>query len=229
MNDIHILISSDCLLDKDIGLLKLVEFYYRKGDMFLDNVLDNMVLEIQQYLEYTRDKYNPMIVFTKKEFWGAFTDSLYDQFIEYDYDRICELSCNTLLFITVSLMLKSNSDNKIDILCESEKEQDVIFDRLGKIPSTKLDFIIQSDWSKVDIGKYTDIYVKYVQDLSRFKVLDKKTLYISDHNLNLLDKEQNILIPDALNYMADNIVNTFSFYNFNNIEDDDEDKIKEDN
>lgn len=220
MADTNIIISSDCILDKDIGLLKIVEFFYRKLDIYLDNVLDDMVLEMQQYLEYTRLDKNPMVVFTYKEYWDDTIDSLYTEFLNSEKDRICEYSCSTLILNTILLMIKSNAKSRISILCESEYEQSIILKRLGGIASPKVDFIIEADWSKVDLGNYSDIYVKYVSDLDRFKTIHRKALYISNHALNMLNGDiyENVLIPDVLNYMEDNIINTFSFYNFNNIE-----------
>ena len=214
---IRSLILSDCILDKDIGLLKLVEFYYRNLDVFRDDILDHTVLEKQQYLEYTRTDKNPISVFIKPEYVDS-ADSLYSQFIDNESVRILELSCNTAIINMIKLIQLGDTPMEITIVCNTHYEADIIANRMNLHGFSNIRLLVEPDISKIDTNEYDEIYVKYIDQLDSFKKIQGKTIYISNHFLNLICYEDDpsliVFKPNAIKYMVDNIVNMFSLYNF---------------
>jgi len=222
MGDIQeILIPINTIIDTDIGLLKLVQFEYRVSDMFLDSILDAFELEYQQYFLYTRSHSNPLSVITKETYWDSI-DGMYEQFISTQYDKIIDYGCNTLVMDLLKLIILGDTPMRFTVLCNTVHDEEVILSRLHSIGIANYSTIVQNDWDRVDTGKYTDIYVKYASDLDRFRHITKQNLYISTHALNMIIDEQSAdgQILDAhtvIKYMRDNIIKTFSLYNFNNI------------
>lgn len=209
---IPVLITSNCIIDTEIGLLKLVQFNYRNTDIWLDYILDNLELELQQYLMYTRVNPNPLSVILKQEKWDDL-DELYNQFMTEELDSIIELSCNSSVINIVGTAGYEDTPLRITILCNNQKEIDIIRMRLGE-SFHDIDFIIKTPDKLIDTGKYSSIYVKYIEDLQQFNVLKNRNIYISDHRLNMINEERKALCPDALKYMKDNVLNIYSLYQF---------------
>lgn len=212
------LIFSNCILDTDIGILKLIEFDYRNSDIFLDDILDHTVLEKQQYLEYTRVHPNPLSVVVRESDWDKI-DSLYFQFIEKENDRIIDLSCNTLMIDVMKLIIMGDTPMEVTLLCNTQHEADVLSNRLSLFGVNNIHILVEPNHDKIDLEQFDDIYVKYISDLDGFRKIANKTIYISDHGLNTTTHDIGIdkfVTPnvDALKYMVDNIVNLFSLYSF---------------
>lgn len=212
-NIINVLYSSDCIIDKDIGILKLVQFNYRnKPEILINDILDIATLEIQQYLEYTRQYENPMSVFIKYDYWSQI-DEWYSDLIKYDHNSIVKFSCNTEVINIIKRSSLYETPVQNTIICESEYEANIILKRLPK-ERKNVQIFIEKDWSKIDIGKYTSIYIKYLSNLEKFKRVSEKNIYISNHSLNMLKEDNTIFKPIVVKYMTDNIVKNFSLYNF---------------
>lgn len=215
---IRSLISSDCILDKDIGLIKIIQYHYRNhSDIFKDEFLDDYVLEKQQYLEYNRTNINPLSVVVKDQYIDVI-DSLYTQFKEQEMGRIISFSCNTLMIDVLKLIILGDTPMEVTILCNTQYEADTLVKRLNSFGIHSVRMLVEPDHNKVDLGQYDDIYVKYISDLDSFKKIEKKSIYISTHRLNIICDENNPsnIAPnlDALKYMVDNIVNLISLYRF---------------
>ena len=215
MAKINALITADCILDEDIGLLKLVQFYYRNTDMFLDDILDNEFLEDQQYYEYTRFHPNPLSVIVKTDDLDKI-DSMYEQFWDSESDRIIELSCNTDIIKVLSLVIQGDTPIHFTILCDREKEVEVLKRRLVQIGISGYTILLQPDHNKVDVSLYDDVYVKYIEQLDSFRNIMHKAIYVSTHYTNYISAFDDSLVLrlEVVKYSIHNTINTFSLYNF---------------
>lgn len=210
-NQIQMLIESDCIIDLDIGILKLVQFDYRNTNIWLDNILDNLELELQQYLMTTRIHENPLSIILKEDYWDSL-DILYNDFLAQDINRIIDLSCNTNMMDIVRNICFEDTPINATILYNYEHEVEVIKRRLGT-NAERIIFLPMQNADTIDSGQYTSIFVKYISALDKYKKLSRRNIYIADHELNMIE-DSGALIPDALKYMTDNIINIYSLYQF---------------
>ena len=212
----NILATSDCIIDKDVGLLKLIQYYYRNTDLFFDDILDALTLEQQQYLLIHRTNINPLSVIVSEDNWDRI-DSMYEQFMSSEYDRIVDLSCNTNVFSMLKLVVVGETPERWTIVCNTDHEAEVINSRLRRFGSSGVSTTVTQNYKDIDLSKYDELFVKYVRDIPNFGYVEDKMVYISDQNCNTLqtpDGESILNLSYLNNDTLDNTLYTFSLYNF---------------
>lgn len=212
----NILATSDCIIDKDVGLLKLIQYYYRNTDLFFDDILDALTLEQQQYLLIHRTNINPLSVIVSEDNWDRI-DSMYEQFVSSEYDRIVDLSCNTNVFSMIKLVVVGETPERWTIVCNTDHEAEVINSRLRQFGSSGVSTTVTQNCKDIDLSKYDELFVKYIGNIPSFGHVEDKMVYISDQSCNMLQtpEGENILNLSHLNNdTLDNTLYTFSLYNF---------------
>lgn len=211
MITIDALIPFNLIVDTDYGLTKLIHEDYNNYDFFYMGLVDADGTDLQ-YLLQTRTEANPVLNMMVDSENVELGDKLYSQFMEREYDKILQLSCNTAL-ANVSKLLKKNVDQiiKISIMCENQKEIDELKKR--KIPCFK-SFISKPE--NINLSDYDALFVKNVTDLDLYKNVESKTIYIPCYEFNVLfldESPEPIVVPDyMLKYGYINEFNVFTLY-----------------
>lgn len=182
MNEVYVinsLIPFDMLIDIDLGLIRLIREKFYDPNVFLTGILDSDEESIKYYL-LTRPVRNPLYIIMKDDSNTKLMDSLYNQFIEQEYDKILELSPTTGIFELPIASSTVPHAVKFSILCNSKKELDEYMKREGNITNA----IIESDLSKVNIDNFDNIYIKNYEDIKKYNNLKRKNIYIGDYLFN---------------------------------------------
>lgn len=116
------LISFNCLIDTDFGLLVLIAQKFFDTDVFDEEFFrNNNSVENMKYSIYEREERNPLTLCLKNK---EYADDYYNQFFEKYYQGILIRSMNTDL--AKSLKSISNSGAVFTILCNNEMEVNFI-------------------------------------------------------------------------------------------------------
>lgn len=116
------LISFNCLIDTDFGLLVLIAQKFFDTDVFDRTFFDtNNNVEDMKRVVYTREERNPLTLCLKNK---EDADDYYKQFFDKYYKDILMKSMNTDL--AKSLKTMSNSGAVFTILCNNQTEVDFI-------------------------------------------------------------------------------------------------------
>lgn len=209
----NVLITSDCVIDREIGLIKLIQYDYRNTDLFFDSILDDCTLEQQQYLLYNRRNPNPLSVIVDESNWDAI-DKIYKQFIDEQYDNIVDLSCNTKIFELLKLIIAGETPEKCTILCNTEHEADVITSRLYQFGRNSVSAMVEPNYERIDVSIYDEIFIRYMFQISMFVGLKDKIVLVSDQKSNYITIDDTEVL-DLSSVTVDNIDNTlytFSLY-----------------
>lgn len=215
MYNIEALIPFECIVDIDMGLIKLLKYDYRNLEYFFPGILDGPD-ECIEYGLLMRKHRNPLVVPTNMQKVDMETiDNWYMQFMEKEYEQIVNLSICT----DVANMIKLSSYNKdkiikSTILCNNNFERDTILKR--SIGQTR---VIVANRQDFDITQYDAVYMKDVYDIQSFKGVFGKSIYIANYGFNLIDNtETDDIILDfepLMNYIDDNELRIYSVYNIN--------------
>ena len=214
----NVLITSDCVIDKEIGLLKLIQYNYRNTDLFFDGILDDCVLEQQQYLLFIRQNINPLSVIVEQSRWDII-DAMYSQFMER-YDDIVDLSCNTKIFELLKLIVAGETPEKCTIVCNTEHEADVITSRLYQFGHNGVSIITEPNYQNIDLSMYDEIFIRYISQISMFNSLKDKMVFVSDQKCNYTTiNDTEVLDLSSVNVdSVDNTLYTFTLYNLTGYE-----------
>lgn len=213
MYTIDALIPFECVVDIDMGLVKLIKYEYRNKEYFFPGILDGPDDCVEHELLIRKNR-NPLVVPTNLMKVNEKTlDEWYKQFIEKEYNNIIELSTSTSLadFIKLSSF---NTDKilKTTILCNTEEEAQVIKNR--SINQTN---IVIADRDGFDVSKYDALYLKDVYDIECYTGVIGKSIYIANYGFNLLDNdESDDIVLDytpLIKYLDDNEIRVYTVYN----------------
>lgn len=210
MYTIDILIPFECIIDIDMGLIKLLKFEYRNTDYFFPGILDGPDDCVKLAL-VQRENRNPLVIPTNMQKVDEDTiNEWYKQFIEREYNHIIELSPATSLADMVKLS-SHNSDQviKTTILCNTEEEEKIIQARSFGETQT-----IIADRSHFDISKYDALYIKDVYDIECYDKIIGKSIYVANYGFNILDNDNIVLdYTPLIKYLDDNEIRVYTVYN----------------
>ena len=209
---INTLVPFDVLIDTDMGLLKLIEFEYHNEDFFLPGILNTSETN-QKYFLVTRISPNvisSLLTIEDEEL----AEDLYNQFIDKEYDEILKLSCNTSICdLTLTHRKNMNQVIRVTVMCKDEREKKLVEDRRISVFRT-----IISDPESIDINNYGTMFVKDVDDLDRYRIIEGKTIYVPNYGFNVFNDPNYpnpILKPDAIaKYGNDNEFEIYTPYIF---------------
>lgn len=178
---INVLMPFDVVLDLDMGLAMLLYFKYDNPEYIKTDLMKDENL-LKQTLVYRSDE-NPLSVLYKYPEDKETVDSLYDQFLEQEYDEILKLSNLTDLINLFKLTNKiKDNDLNFTILCPSEKEQAIFKQRRVPIKT------IVADREKLDLTPYGNIYLRTPSDLLAFDKdqIYTKNIFVANYDFNLI-------------------------------------------
>lgn len=194
---INPLISFNCLIDTDFGLLVLIVQNFFDTSVFSEEFFDNNSNpEDLKYTVYEREDKNPLLLCMKS---SRFSDDYYKQFFDEYYKDILDRSMITDL--AANLPALSSSGAMFTILCKCQEEIDLL-DRLEIFD--KFHRILLSDLPNLE--EYNQIFIKDYDDYGMDKITPQcidKQFYIPRYKFNdleLMDKadHEKIILLDGL-------------------------------
>jgi len=192
------LVSFDCIIDTDFGLLSLIDKDYLDSSIFdieffnNNHIIKNMVREL-----YKRELKNPLSICVKDKDYDI--DSLYAEFMSSKYKEILEKSMVTEIYNLLE-QFKLSGDVKGSVVCYSQDEVDC----LKELPLFKQYPIYLLE--EVDIDNYNQFFFRYIDDKyinHMSKYIKNKSIYIMNHKFNGTPYE-GILPSDSTKLLFDN-------------------------
>lgn len=213
MYTIDVLIPFECIVDIDMGLIKLLKFEYRNPEYFFKGILDGPD-DCIEYELVNRKNRNPLSVPTNMSKVDDETiGNWYQQFIEKEYTKIMELSTSTSLADLVKLS-SFNTDKvlRTTILCSNDEEANIVRKR-----SYGETTIVVDTNDTFDMTKYDAVYLKDVYDIEQYTGVIGKTIYVANYAFNMLDNtESDDVVLDytpLIKYLDDNEIRVYTVYN----------------
>ena len=212
MYQLNVLIPFNMIIDTEMGLLKLIQFDYNNTEYFYPGII-NGDDTFKKYVLLTRNERNPLCVAVKDEKMDC-ADDLYKQFMEKEYNSILQLSPPTALR-DVGSILRTSIDKvvKINILCETDDEIELLVNR-----QISYDDIVKGTPETISISQYNVLFVKDTKDLTRYKDVEGKEIYVADYEFNVLrdpNNEDLLINPEYIfDYISTNGFNIASIYVF---------------
>lgn len=199
----NILVDFDLLIDKDFGLIQLLKKDYSDNG-FIDDIIFKMKDKILLGELLQRKNKNPLSIAFKKEYLQSI-DSLYNEFIELEFDNILKYSLKTNILDLVKTYIETSS-SVVTVICKNKSEEQFI-------NKYKLKTIICDNLSKLDISEFDSIFIKEYSKVTEFTNLSAKNIFIGRYNFNLEDDEYtpkeeiSVLVADV------NIISVIDVYN----------------
>lgn len=175
---INSIIPFDMIFDTEMGLMKLIEFHYRKSGIFNYDALGKDDLTKLYLMQ--RDNWNPLTILCDESVSQEDKDDMYKQFMEREYEKILLYSPNTALYDMLNIVYR-NDQIKFTVVCKTEEELDFFNKR-----NCKAYRVIVGDMFNDDLLiENPNIYIKYIKDLyQQPKNFSHKSLYIGDYEFN---------------------------------------------
>lgn len=200
----------ETIVNIDFGLIKMVKEKYNNpiyiDTEYLNRVSDNaLIAEL-----YERKDENPLLLILKDEFKGQ-ADSLYEQFIESEYEEILEKSIFTNLLNFYKTLI-NNKQMTINILCRNLQEKHFIEKKLD----FKVETIVEPNYRNIHIDDFNFLYLKDYSKILELESFFKMNVYICKYGFNM--DSEDIPKEQYSKYITDrNQVYTIEVYNLKNI------------
>lgn len=181
LNKLTPLITVDCVLDFDVGLIRLVQEQYNKSNTF---VFPRRFKEVIKRLYY-RNEVNPLYPFLRDPSQKEEADTWYRQFMEECEEEIMERVISTEILDMCFTFLTSGAIAPT-ITFFTERQMEALL-RVPHIDRLRLsNYIADKENIKRDYGQ---IFVKTVEQLELFKDTVLSTVYISSCGINFVNNE----------------------------------------
>ena len=179
---LNVLISFNCIIDTDFGLLVLIAQNFFDTSVFNEDFFyNNSTIINMKNTIYKRTEYNPLNLCIKNK---EDADDYYNQFFEKYYNEILDVSMVTGLGRSLN-NFSSNAGASFTILCKDEREEEFLskIKIFRKTSTITLDKITNPDiYNQFFFKSYKDYGLKELSDF----LLDKK-LYIGMYEFNKTD------------------------------------------
>lgn len=200
----NILVDFNMILDTDIGIFNVLRNKYNNPNYFNTDLINNIDIEALIY-NISNTVYNNILdLFIKDEYKNQ-SKSLYNQILDNNLELVYDNSLVTEGLNLFKVYLESGTI-RVTVLCKNEFEEQII---------NKLDkrfAIIRYDDNKIDCEEFDSIFLKEYKDVIKFKKLEAKNIFISNH-ANNLDEEKGIPLLDiSLIIARTNKVYTIDLY-----------------
>ena len=211
------LFSFYSIFDIDIGLVNVIKKRYLNPKVFNTEFFDQPRLKIISEM-YRRKEYNPLTVFAKDDISKEDLDAYYDDFLDKEYEGICDDSVITEVINYID-MFRSDRDINPTILCYRDYEVKIVKEE-PRLSNAKI-LRLQPDGTIYvkDQRLFSEFYCKMVEEVDLFDKVIDLSFYISSFGPNFdYDKEDNptIKITNVIKQNIDFPANTFNIYDLYN-------------
>lgn len=203
------LISFNCIVDEDIGLVNLIRKDYLDDKVFNKDFFDMEFYEILKALYYRKEE-NPLYLFAKEGISRDTLDSYYLEFKEKCEREILDMSITTEIFNLIDFF-NTSQDIIPSILCYTQNQLDIIEQEQTMKKNHKILF---SKLSEKDKKSFSQFYFKYIKDIEPFINIKLRAFYISRAGLNINDDENDVRDYDFMErfYRNYNSISLFDLY-----------------
>ena len=176
------LVSFDCLIDTDFGLLVLIAQNFFDTEVFSEEFFRrNNNINDMKWAVYGRKEKNPLTLCMKDT---TDADDYYNQFMEQYYDDILERSMITDLAKLIP-ELATNSGASFTILCRNESEIKLLdtLNILGEYKKILVKDVLEPD-------SFNQFFIKDFDDegmLRYSNLIRDKHIYVARYNFNAID------------------------------------------
>lgn len=177
----NVLIEADMLIDSDIGVIRLINDLYCDKSIFFKSVT-NMESNKLKGLLKNRTMSNPLQVAVRDEADTELMDSIYNQFMENEYNAIMERSVLTSIFELLINFMATDGLIVPTIVFKNIKQEEVLNILLDNYKG-KYHIVCDKD-QLFDVSQYSEIFVKDIRNLVRYKNLHGKTIFLADILMN---------------------------------------------
>ena len=176
------LVSFNCLIDTDFGLLTLIAQKFFDTSVFSEEFFNNNYsVELLKNAVYNREEKNPLLLCMKSP---RNSDNYYNQFMTEQYSEILQRSMITDMIDAIRSMEVSGAI--FTIACKYQSEIDLLdsIDFLKKYNKLLVD--------NIDLNMFNQIFIKSLDDYIMDKIkgsnmLDKR-IYLARYEFNNLEK-----------------------------------------
>lgn len=201
----------DMIVDTDLGLWKLIQDRYNKNIFFYEGLINIRDMNHMKYMITSRMDKNPLKVLLKEEYFNS-ADSLYNQFMEDEYNRILELSTNTAIYDIICRSKGVRDVLRYTILCKTQQEVDEIHKRF-KRHNVDVNTILYDDLKEIDVSPYGSLYIKDIDDFFLYNNVGGKNIIIGNYGFNLENGVPNTpLAEQSLLISKLNVVHMIDMY-----------------
>lgn len=189
-------IPYDLILDTDIGLYRLINERYKKGDVFATGILE-APLPVQKYFLLNRAYFNPLKSIAYDPDDTETLNDYYEEFFEKELTYILSHSVTTDLYT----MLQNAVDEKnvhIKIWCPNDEIANHLMKADAEVFRKAIPVVAKN------LGKIIDdinepVYLKDIRDAIIYnKQVDGKSIFLASYRFNYDDDEKQELRKDVL-------------------------------
>lgn len=217
----HILISFDALFDMDIGLIQLIKEKYASPDVFdLDKLNQSNYSILKSMVE--RDNINPLYTIAKEDISHNELDEFYKQFLDQEYEVIFDKAIYTDLLNLLGVV-KGDNGIEAEIVYYNDKQKELLDkdNETSNIHKVFVKDIYKND--KFNSYKYDFVYLKSLDELLNFPMLESSIIYIARYGFNINEEnsdfnENNKALLIFLAVDRNNELGVYEPYNFDNWE-----------
>ena len=179
------LVSFDCIIDTDFGLLNLIDSNYLDSSVF-DVDFFNQHHKIRKLVKvlYERENKNPLSICVKNK--DIDIDSLYQEFMNDKYTDILKRSMVTEIYNLLE-QYKLSGEVKPTVVCRKEEE----INCLKELPLFKQFPILLLNEIE-DISYYHQFFFRYIDDeyiITLSPAIKNKTVYLINQKFNGIPDE----------------------------------------
>lgn len=201
-NDNELLVEFEFIIDLDMAMYKYIQKNYASSEY------------VDQQLIYSKNEYaiinlmmhrinmNPLRVLMP----NVDPDKLYNEIIDNSENEVLKYAKPYDSFYLIITYIIQASSVGVTILCNNQIEADFI-----KSKDSRVNTLICEDKSKLDLKKYTALYVKYFHNLIKYGNIEGKYIYISSARYNY-DKNNKLDESLILLYGDLNIIKFMDLY-----------------
>lgn len=169
------LIEFDCVIDTDLSIIELMLRRYENSDYFKYEVSHASSTNVLRNLLLFRENKNPLTILLKDEYLDSADDLLYEFINTYKFE-IIQNSHPTDVFRFVKTLNETNGVINTRINCTDQMEEDFIKQHDSSV------FTLQN---QVDLSSYNCVFVKYLENISKYNNLGGKYIFIINAKYNL--------------------------------------------
>lgn len=210
INKPKLAIAFDTIVDEDFGLIKLIFNQYLDPNVFDLDKFKRSGLEILNSL-YMREEINPLLSFTLPNISKEKADSLYNEFLDTQYDEIISRSIGTNVHSFLKSIIKSR-EFEIVVFCYNKKQLEIANE------ITDFNEISKTLFNKELWESTYQFYFKYLYQSYPLKNVSGYHFYYSTIGPNLNKEKNDIKLDDEEIRLIrkSNYLSLYTLYNINN-------------
>lgn len=216
----NVLIEFDTIVDTDIGLIRTIDKWYCDKNIFFSSVTSMDDTHLKGLLQ-RKTTMNPLQVILKDESDIEGMNSLYTKFIAEEYNNILKYSALTSMYDSTILFVQTRGTIGVNVLCRNDKEESLLKE-IFKDFINSITIVRMPDNKRLNVSKYSEIFVKNIFSLISFDELEGKNIFIANmvgnYDQPMYELAKTIVPNKTVGdiYGCFNIIRFFTLYDYDN-------------